>query len=74
MLKRAKKFLRLERGQEININLFDDGTTEIETKGFKGEACYDAARFIEETLGKVSETRKTTEHHKKGEIREKIRH
>ncbi len=74
MLKRAKKFLRLERGQEININLYDDGTTEVETKGFKGGSCYEAASFIEESLGKVSETRKTREHHKTGEIREKIRH
>ena len=37
--------------QTIEIIVRPNGSTTIETKGFAGESCQAASRFLEETLG-----------------------
>ena len=41
----------------IEITVDPKGNTRIETKGFSGEACKEASKFVEQALGKaVGET------------------
>lgn len=41
----------------IQLIVATDGSSRIETRGFLGEACRDASRFLEEALGvRLSET------------------
>ena len=47
----------------IEITIALDGRTRVETKGFTGESCRDASRFIEEALGRRVEERLTTDFH-----------
>ncbi len=47
----------------IEITVATDGQTRIETKGFSGEGCREASRFIETALGKRTEEQLTAEFH-----------
>ena len=41
----------------IQLVVACDGSSRIETRGFSGDACRDASRFLEEALGvRLSET------------------
>jgi len=45
----------------IEITVATDGQTRVETKGFSGEGCREASRFIETALGKRTEEQLTAE-------------
>ncbi|WP_417377897.1 DUF2997 domain-containing protein [Gimesia sp.] len=49
--------------QIIEITVATDGQTRVETKGFSGEECREASRFIETALGKRTEEQLTAEFH-----------
>ena len=58
--------------QEIIIDVDDEGAVEVKTHGFKGKACVKASQFIEEALGKITNTKKTAEYYAE-ELKEKVR-
>lgn len=45
----------------IEITVAPDGQTKVETKGFAGDSCRDASRFIEQALGKAANEQLTAE-------------
>lgn len=47
----------------IEILISPDGTTKIETRGFGGESCRDATRFLEQDLGHRSQEVLTADFH-----------
>ncbi|EDL59769.1 DUF2997 domain-containing protein [Gimesia maris] len=47
----------------IEITVATDGQTRVETRGFSGEGCREASRFIETALGKQTEEQLTAEFH-----------
>ena len=49
--------------QLIEIVIAPDGTTRLETKGFTGESCRQASRFMETALGSGCEEQLTAEFH-----------
>lgn len=46
-------------GKEIILTVADDGTIEIETRGFKGKSCMKESAFLENALGKNLSTQLT---------------
>lgn len=48
---------------KIEVIVAPDGSTQIETKGFAGESCRDASRFLEEALGRQTAETLTSEYH-----------
>jgi hypothetical protein len=48
----------------IEIVIAPDGQTRLETKGFTGESCRDASRFLEEALGQRVGEQLTAEFHR----------
>jgi hypothetical protein len=42
--------------KEIILTVDMDGKSKIETKGFKGKACLKASKFLEDALGKTTES------------------
>jgi hypothetical protein len=50
-------------GQKILVNIKEDGSVEVTTRGFKGKACVNASQFIEESLGTITSTKKTSEYY-----------
>lgn len=46
----------------IQITFNPDGTTEIQTIGFRGNSCMMAAQFLKKALGSVLKTKKTPEY------------
>ena len=61
----------MKKKQEIVITFSPDGATELKVAGFKGKSCYDATRFLEETLGKVTSDKKTSDYYQKEKTGEK---
>ena len=49
--------------QTIEVIVTPDGQTKVETKGFQGDSCRDASRFIEEALGGRLSEQLTAEFH-----------
>lgn len=47
----------------IELIVGRDGSSRLETRGFAGEACRDASRFIEEALGVRLSEKLTSEFH-----------
>ncbi len=47
----------------IEITIAPDGQTNVETKGFAGESCRAASRFIEEAIGRRVVETLTAEFH-----------
>lgn len=47
--------------KSIEVTVFPDGKTEVETKGFSGTDCRAASASIEEALGKVTRDERTSE-------------
>ena len=50
----------------IEIIVSPKGETRLETKGFAGDECQEASRFVEEALGKPTGERLTAEFHQHG--------
>ena len=53
--------------EKIIIVIDPAGQVKVETKGFKGSGCMAASKFIEETLGTVTATKKTGEYYEEAE-------
>ncbi len=51
----------------IEIVVSPNGETQLETKGFVGEACKEASRFVEQALGSRQSERLTAEFHQNHE-------
>lgn len=51
----------------IEIVFAPDGQTRIETKGFEGHECREAAKFIKNALGKVTSEQLTSEFYQTNE-------
>jgi len=47
----------------IELIVAPDGQTRVETKGFVGNECRDASKFLEKTLGAVVSEQLTAEFH-----------
>jgi hypothetical protein len=47
----------------IEITVSPRGETQIETKGFTGDECREASRFLEQALGKSIREQLTSEFH-----------
>jgi len=47
----------------IEIIVSSKGETQVETKGFTGDSCREASKFIESALGKVSNEQLKPEFH-----------
>ena len=45
----------------IEITVDSEGRTQVETKGFTGDSCREASRFLETALGKAVAERLTPE-------------
>ncbi|QOV89766.1 DUF2997 domain-containing protein [Humisphaera borealis] len=45
----------------IEVTISPMGETTVQTKGFRGQSCRDASRFVERALGKVVQDRPTAE-------------
>jgi len=75
MLKKLARRIRLKRGQSIVVNLYDDGSSEVEAHGFSGEECFDAAAFLEETLGSVQDVERKKNRFRSGtgQVKERLR-
>jgi hypothetical protein len=48
----------------IEITVGPRGETRVETKGFAGDACREASRFLEQALGSRTAETLTPEYHK----------
>ena len=53
--------MQSSRSPTIEIIVKPDGQTIVETKGFTGESCRDASRFIEQAMGKRESEQLTAE-------------
>lgn len=53
----------------IEIIVSPNGSTTVETKGFAGESCLAASRFLEETLGVRTAEQHTAEFYQAAELR-----
>ena len=49
--------------KSIEITVSPDGKSQVETKGFAGDECREASRFLESALGSMSSERLTSEFH-----------
>ncbi|MCA9144140.1 MAG: DUF2997 domain-containing protein [Planctomycetaceae bacterium] len=47
----------------IDIHIAPSGESRVETKGFSGNECRDASRFLESALGKTTSESLTAEFH-----------
>lgn len=56
--------------QIIEITISPEGQTKVETKGFAGESCRDASRFVEEALGSRVGEQLTAEFHQKTTVQQ----
>jgi len=52
--------------KQIEIIVAPDGTSRVETKGFAGDECREASRFVEQALGKQVDETLTTEFYESG--------
>lgn len=58
--------------EKITVIIEADGQVRVETKGYKGQGCMAASKFLEETLGATLEVKKTGEYYET-EQRENVR-
>jgi hypothetical protein len=47
--------------REFEITIEKDGHVEVHVKGYKGRACHDAVKFLEQVVGEVKSQRETSE-------------
>ena len=57
----------------IEITVSPQGETTVETKGFTGDACRAASRFVEEALGRPTSERLTAAFYQGNEARNNLR-
>jgi hypothetical protein len=57
----------------IEIVVLPDGRTRVETRGFRGSACRDASRFLEEALGRRTGEMVTAEFHESATGHQQLR-
>ena len=58
---------------EIEIKIDENGEVKMKTRGLKGKKCIDELKSFEKSLGKIKETRKTSEYYEKDTVTSKIR-
>jgi hypothetical protein len=56
----------------IQVTVDPKGNTRVETKGFGGESCKEASRFVEQALGKATGETLTPEYYRAEEERTTI--
>jgi len=56
----------------IEITIAPDGSSSIETKGFAGNTCREASRFVENTLGRQTGEQLKPEFHQAAEQQESV--
>ena len=49
--------------EEIIVEIDDEGTVEVKTRGFHGKGCITASKWLEEQLGTTGEIKKTSEYY-----------
>jgi hypothetical protein len=54
----------------IELVISPDGQTKVETKGFAGESCREASRFLEQALGSRVGEQLTAEFHQKTTVQQ----
>ncbi|HOW65109.1 MAG TPA: DUF2997 domain-containing protein [Candidatus Paceibacterota bacterium] len=47
--------------REFDMTIHPDGTVEVHVKGYKGKACLEAARMLEQIVGEMKAQRETSE-------------
>jgi hypothetical protein len=57
----------------IEITVSPQGDTRVETKGFTGDSCREASRFVEEALGRPTSERLTAAFYQSSEARHDLR-
>lgn len=57
----------------IEVFVSPTGETALETKGFSGDECLQASKFLEQTLGVTAADRKTAEFHTTTEAQQQAR-
>jgi hypothetical protein len=57
----------------IEVTVSATGESTIQTKGYSGDACLNASRFLEQALGIASSDRKTTEFYQSAQSEQHIR-
>ena len=57
----------------IEIIVSPNGKSQLETKGFAGASCQDAARFLEQALGQTTSQELTPEFHQSDRISQHTR-
>jgi hypothetical protein len=57
----------------IEITVSPKGETIVETKGFTGDSCREASRFVEEALGRPTSERLTAAFYQVSEVRHDLR-
>ena len=59
--------------KRIEITVDGKGTSQVETKGFTGNECIEASKFIEQALGKQVDMRTTAEFYSATTIANELR-
>jgi hypothetical protein len=49
--------------QFIDVTISRTGQTKIETKGYEGQRCQEASKFLEQALGLVTADQKTSDYY-----------
>ena len=52
----------------ITVEIDENGSTKVETKGFAGKACQDATKALHDALGCVVNDQTTPEYHQQSRI------
>lgn len=60
--------------QIIEVVVSPQGTTTVQTRGFAGDSCLAASKYLENALGRVTEERKTAEFHAAVPSEQQARH
>ena len=57
----------------IEIVVAPNGESRVETQGFRGSACREASRFIEQALGRRTDEQLKTEFYQAAEVAQQLR-
>lgn len=56
----------------IEVIVSPQGETTVQTKGYSGNSCLQASKFLEEVLGVVVNDRKTTEFYESEQVKQQV--
>ena len=59
--------------QVIEVTISPKGEITVQTKGFVGEACLAASKYVEDALGTASEQQKTAEFYAAASVEQQAR-